>query len=904
MAFVYNGGPGSASVWLHMGAFGPRKVVLADDGNALPGPPGRLIDNEFTLLDTTDLCFIDPVGTGYSRPVPGENPAQFYGYVEDVAAVGDFIRLFVTRYERWASPKFLIGESYGTPRSAGLAGYLQGRSASLYLNGIVLISAILNFQTARFAPMNDAAYMLFLPTYTADAWYHKKLPADLQAKELAAVLAESRAFALEEYALALLKGNTLEPAARDAVVRKVARFTGLSTDFVANSNLRIPLNRFVKELLRGERRTDRPARRPLQGLRSRRRRRDLRVRSGQRRHQRSIPGRPQRLCPGRAQVQERHALRRVGRRPALELRQRREPVSQHGRDPARGHGRQPVPQGLRGQRLLRRRDAVLRHRIHLLPDRPRRRPRIPGQNGLLRGRPHDVHPQAVPREAQGRPGRVHPGRVGSQIGRNAMNKNFKIAGLLAIAALLAAVPSLAAADKPLLAQHPSLSRTQIVFAYAGDLWLTGRDGGPAARLTTGVGIESDPAFSPDGSLVAFSGQYDGNTDVFVVAAAGGVPRRLTHHPQPDNVVGWTPDGKRVLFSSARTNANGIPMLFTVDTDGGMPEALPLPTGVSGSYSADGSRLAYVPTQLWQAAWKRYQGGQTTPIWIVSLSDLAVEKIPRENSNDSNPLWIGDRIYFLSDRNGAISLFVYDLATKKVAEALPNDGLDFKSASAGPGGIVIEQFGALHLFDPATGTARRISVSLEGDLAEVRPHFAKVGSRIASASISPNGARAVFEARGEILTVPAEKGDIRNLTRTTGVMERDPSWSPGRQVRRLFLRRIGRVRPAHPRPGRAGTGQEDRPRRTAVLLLLARLVARRQEDRLSRQAPDGLVRRYRQGYPGQGRFDLLLQSDAHLRHRLVAGQPLADLRASSSRATWASSASTRSRRARQRRSPTA
>ncbi|MBS1226483.1 MAG: periplasmic component of the Tol biopolymer transport system like protein, partial [Candidatus Aminicenantes bacterium] len=358
-----------------------------------------------------------------------------------------------------------------------------------------------------------------------------------------------------------------------------------------------------------------------------------------------------------------------------------------------------------------------------------------------------------------------------------MNKKSKIAGLLVIVALLAAVPSFAAAEKPLLAQHPSLSRTQIVFAYAGDLWLTGRDGGPAARLTTGVGIESDPAFSPDGSLVAFSGQYDGNTDVYVVAAAGGVPRRLTHHPQPDAVVGWTPDGKRVLFSSARTNANGIPMLFTVDIDGGMPEALPLPTGVSGTYSADGSRLAYVPTQLWQAAWKRYQGGQTTPIWIVSLSDLAVEKIPRENSNDSNPMWIGDRIYFLSDRNGAISLFVYDLATKKVAEALPNDGLDFKSASAGPGGIVIEQFGALHLFDPAKGTARRISVSLEGDLAEVRPHYAKVGSRIASASISPNGARAVFEARGEILTVPAEKGDIRNLTRTTGVMERDPSWSP-------------------------------------------------------------------------------------------------------------------------------
>jgi tricorn protease len=349
--------------------------------------------------------------------------------------------------------------------------------------------------------------------------------------------------------------------------------------------------------------------------------------------------------------------------------------------------------------------------------------------------------------------------------------------LILVATFFAAAPPLAAADKPLLAQHPSLSRSHIVFAYAGDLWLTGREGGPAARLTTGVGIESAPAFSPDGALVAFSGQYDGNTDVYVVTAEGGVPRRLTHHPAPDTVIGWTPDGRRILFSSERTNANGLPMLFTVGLDGGFPEALPLPTGVSGSYSADGTRLAYVPTMQWQIAWKRYQGGQTTPVWIVSLADLKVEKIPRENSNDSNPIWLGDKIYFLSDRKGPVALFAYDLATKTVAEALPNDGLDFKSASAGPGGIVVEQFGALHLFDPATGTARRLSVTLDGDLPEVRPHYAKVGPRIAGASISPNGVRAVFEARGEILTVPAEKGDIRNLTRTTGAMERDPAWSP-------------------------------------------------------------------------------------------------------------------------------
>jgi tricorn protease len=357
-----------------------------------------------------------------------------------------------------------------------------------------------------------------------------------------------------------------------------------------------------------------------------------------------------------------------------------------------------------------------------------------------------------------------------------MNIRCNIFGARAVGAVggWAATTGLAGAEKPLLAQHPSLSKTQIVFAYAGDLWLASRDGGPATRLTTGVGIENNPWFSPDGATVAFSGEYDGNVDVYVVAAAGGIPRRITHHPGPDEVIGWTPDGKRIIFRSTRSSASGIPTLFTVGRDGGFPEELPLPTGVSGSFSADGKRLAYVPTMQWQAAWKRYQGGQTTPVWIVSLSDLKVEKIPRENSN---PMWVGDKIYFLSDRKGPISLWVYDLATKKVAEALPNTGLDFKSAAAGPGGIVIEQFGALHLFDPASGTAKPISVSLQGDLPEVRPHYVKVGQRIASASLSPNGARAAFEARGEILTVPAEKGDVRNLTRTTGVMERDPSWSP-------------------------------------------------------------------------------------------------------------------------------
>jgi tricorn protease len=332
-------------------------------------------------------------------------------------------------------------------------------------------------------------------------------------------------------------------------------------------------------------------------------------------------------------------------------------------------------------------------------------------------------------------------------------------------------------ERPTLLQKPALSRAQIAFSYAGDLWTVGREGGTAIRLTTGVGVETDPAFSPDGSLIAFTGEYDGNTDVYVVPATGGVPRRLTYHPGPDAVAGWTPDGKQILFSSFRNSTNTVPRLFTVSVDGAFPIEVPLPMGVAGSYSSDGTRLAYVPTIKWQEAWKQYHGGQTTPIWIAKLSDSSIEKLPRDNSNDSHPMWVGDKIYFLSDRNGSITLFSYDVNTKRVTQLVRNDGLDIKSASAGPGAIVYEQFGSLHLYDLDSGKDRKINITIAGDLPGVRPRFEKVGRNIATAALSPTGARAVFQARGEIITVPAEKGDARNLTNTPGVAERDPAWSP-------------------------------------------------------------------------------------------------------------------------------
>jgi len=252
VTFSFNGGPGSSSVWLHLGLLGPRRVEMGDVDNLLP-PPYDLVDNEFSLLDITDLVFIDPVTTGYSRAVEGENPKQFHNFEKDIASVGDFIRLYTTRYNRWASPKFLIGESYGTTRSAGLSGYLQERHG-MYLNGIMLISSILNFQTARFTPGNDLPYILFLPTYTATAWYHNRLENGLQ-QDLRATLDEVEEFALGEYTLALMKGDALPRDEYDRIVEKLSRYTGLSQEYVKQTNLRINIFRFTKELQRDQRRT-------------------------------------------------------------------------------------------------------------------------------------------------------------------------------------------------------------------------------------------------------------------------------------------------------------------------------------------------------------------------------------------------------------------------------------------------------------------------------------------------------------------------------------------------------------------------------------------------------------------------------------------------------------------------
>jgi carboxypeptidase C (cathepsin A) len=254
VTFSFNGGPGSSSVWLHLGVLGPRRVQMDAAGEGqLPAPPYRLVDNEFSLLDVSDLVFIDPVSTGYSRPVPGEKAREFHGFKKDIESVGDFIRLYATRYQRWTSPKFLIGESYGTTRAAGLSGYLQERHG-MYLNGILLVSVVLNFQTIDFGYGNELPHVLFLPAFTATAWYHRKLAPELQ-RDLRATLKEAEAFALGDYATALLKGAALTTEEHARIREKLARYTGLSPDFLERAQLRVSDQRFFKELLRAEGRT-------------------------------------------------------------------------------------------------------------------------------------------------------------------------------------------------------------------------------------------------------------------------------------------------------------------------------------------------------------------------------------------------------------------------------------------------------------------------------------------------------------------------------------------------------------------------------------------------------------------------------------------------------------------------
>lgn len=350
--------------------------------------------------------------------------------------------------------------------------------------------------------------------------------------------------------------------------------------------------------------------------------------------------------------------------------------------------------------------------------------------------------------------------------------------VLVFCALGSVIAGHAGAQATPLLQTPALSQTRIAFAWAGSIWTLPREGGVATGLVRNAVGARHPVFSPDGAWIAYTARTDGNDDVYIVPAAGGEPRRLTWHPGTDEAVGWAPDGKRVLISSTREAENDSAKLYLVPLSGGLPEALPLPRAEDGALSPDGSQIAYSPDFQWEPDWRNYRGGQTARIWIARLADSSIVKVPRDNSNDRNPMWVGNQVYFLSDRDGADTLYRYDPANGQVTALVDNHGgAPIDGASAGPGGIVYSQMGSLHLYDFATGSSHAVNVAVGADLPQARPRYENVGKHIENFAISPTGARAVFEAHGEIFTVPAEKGDVRDLTRTPGAAERSPAWSP-------------------------------------------------------------------------------------------------------------------------------
>jgi tricorn protease len=334
-------------------------------------------------------------------------------------------------------------------------------------------------------------------------------------------------------------------------------------------------------------------------------------------------------------------------------------------------------------------------------------------------------------------------------------------------------------DTRMLGQ-PTASATHVAFIYAEDVWVANIDGGQPRRLTVDEGIESNPFFSPDGKLIAFSAQYDGNTDVFIVPVEGGIPKRLTWHPGADLVRGFTPDGKNVVFASQRyVFTNRYHQLFTVPVVGGFPTQVEIPNAWNGTYSSDGKKMAYSPIAPRYGQWKHYRGGTISTIWIFSFDDKSSVKIPQPQGgcNDSDPVWIGNNIYFRSDRNGEFNVFSYDVTSKTVAQVTKFTDFPVVNASSGGDKIVLEQSGYLHLLDLRTGVPKKLTIGIAADLLDLRPRFVKGANYVRSGSISPSGARVVFDFRGEIVTLPAEKGDARNITQTTGAHEKYPDWSP-------------------------------------------------------------------------------------------------------------------------------
>ncbi len=335
----------------------------------------------------------------------------------------------------------------------------------------------------------------------------------------------------------------------------------------------------------------------------------------------------------------------------------------------------------------------------------------------------------------------------------------------------------------MLLRQPSLSKDKIVFVHGDDLWTVNREGGDAQRLTSAVGSESSPKFSPDGKWIAFTGQYDGNTDVYLIPTAGGEPKRLTWHPSPDVVQGWTPDGKSVYFTSSREGyPTATSKFFTIPVTGGTPEPMLLPFGNSGTLSEDGQIMAFQPYRLWDEEWRNYRGGQAQPIWIFNMKTKeTVKTVQGDKERQSSPAWDNGMLYFLSEQDYINNVWSYDPKTKAQKQLTFHKDFDIKNLTANNRTLVYEQGGYLHSFDLSTGKGKKLLINAEGDLNWGRPRWNNLtGASLIHASLSPTGKRALFESRGEIFSVPKENGDWRNLTRSTGAADRYPTWSPDGQ----------------------------------------------------------------------------------------------------------------------------
>jgi len=346
-----------------------------------------------------------------------------------------------------------------------------------------------------------------------------------------------------------------------------------------------------------------------------------------------------------------------------------------------------------------------------------------------------------------------------------------------------------------LLRTPTVSADQIAFAYAQNIWAVPRSGGAARRITSFQGDTTNPRFSPDGKWIAFSGEYAGNMDVYVVAANGGEPKRLTWHPGGDLVQGWTPDGRSVMFASGRASwtPGGAPRFWTVPVAGGVEEPMPIPRGFQGKISPDGSKIAYRMNNSWDDERRNYRGGQNRPVWIVDLKTFDLASPPWTDSKDIDPVWVGNTVYFISDRDGVSNIWSYEPGSKRLAQVTKFTDLDVQTMDSGSGTIVFEQAGYIHELDPRNGRSKIVNITATGDFPWMMPRWETVSNRMTNLEISPTGKRVLVEARGEIFTIPAEKGDTRNITNSSGSAERDPAWSPDGKFISYFSDRSGEYR---------------------------------------------------------------------------------------------------------------